>query len=374
VNPMIYKLQKEQYKRVGPLFQTLDYNLTVNAVLAGTTPGEIYVDDPVQPKAAITWVKHRIYLAGSARNEGFNRAVNQLFSGKIVPGAVAAGKAEFVLYYAPEDWDDQVDILFEGKFPIKDRRLYFIFKEPRNDWRALIPPGCTMRRVDRELLRQTYLKNLDTLIEEIHSERESIDRFFGNGFGFCLTQGDEIAGWCFSEFNTRDRCEVGIETAEAHRRRGFATLTASALVEHALANGVTRIGWHCWASNTASITLAEKVGFEKSLEYPVYFGRFDERDNRLVHGWFYLYRLHRYREAAEWYEKAFELGEAWAGAYYDTARAWALAGEGGPSFRNLYQAIAHGWTDVARLKEDEDFKVLHGTEDWEELLEKLEAA
>jgi hypothetical protein len=84
--------------------------------------------------------------------------------------------------------------------------------------------------------------------------------------------------------------------------------------------------------------------------------------------------LHRYREAAEWYEKAFELGEAWAGAYYDTARAWALAGEGGPSFRNLYQAIAHGWTDVARLKEDEDFKVLHGTEDWEELLEKLEAA
>jgi RimJ/RimL family protein N-acetyltransferase len=371
---MIYKLPREQYKRVSPLFQTLDHNLTVSAVLAGTAPGAIYVDDPVKPNAAITWVKHRIYLAGWVRSDGFNRALNQLFREEIMPGAVKAGKVEFVLYCAPEDWDDQVDMILEGKFPIKDQRVHFTFKELRNDWRALIPAGCSVRRVDRELLRQTGLKNLEALIEEIHSERESLDHFLSHGFGFCLIQGDEIASWCFSEFNTGDRCEVGIETVEAHRRRGFATLTASALVEFALANGVNHIGWHCWASNTASINLAEKVGFEKSLEYPVYFGRFDERENCLVHGWFYLYQLRRYREAAEWYEKGFELGEARARAYYDAARAWALAGESSSSLRNLYQAIAHGWTDVAHLKEEADFKTLHETEDWEELLERLESA
>lgn len=56
----------------------------------------------------------------------------------------------------------------------------------------------------------------------------------------------------------------------------MATLTASALVEHALSSGITQIGWHCWANNDGSIATARKVGFEKAKEHPVYFAWFRE--------------------------------------------------------------------------------------------------
>jgi hypothetical protein len=40
--------------------------------------------------------------------------------------------------------------------------------------------------------------------------------------------------------------------------------------------------------------------------------------------------------------------------------------------RNLKHAIAAGWTDIARLKEDADFASLHGTRDWAELMDGLD--
>jgi RimJ/RimL family protein N-acetyltransferase len=369
---MIHQLDKEQFERAGPIFKEIEHNLTVSAVIAGTTAGEIYVDDASAPTAAITWVKHRIYLAGSSGNAAFNAALSELFTERIAPQAIEAGSVEFVLYYAPEEWDDQVDAIFKDRFPIKDQRLYFTLKELKHDWRTLLPPDRTLRRVDHALLEQTHLKNLASLIEEIHSERHSLQDFFTHGFGFCLLRGDEIVSWCLSEYNTGQRCEVGIETQPGYHRRGYGTLVASALVEHALASGITEVGWHCWATNEASIALAQKVGFERALEYPVHFAWFDEADNFLVHGWFYLHRLHAYREAAEWYEKGFRLKAGSARAHYDAARAWVLCKAHDPAVQNLRRAVAAGWTDAARLREEADFSSLHGTQGWAELLASLD--
>jgi RimJ/RimL family protein N-acetyltransferase len=369
---MMHPLNKEQFERARPIFKDIDYNLTVSAVIAGTTSGEIYVDDASAPTAAITWVKHRIYLAGAPGNAGFNAALSKLFAEKIAPPAMEAGRVEFVLYYAPEEWGEHVDEIFKDRFPIKDQRLYFTIKELKHDWRTNLPPDCTLRRVDRALLEQTHLKNLASLIKEIHSERHSLQDFFAHGFGFCLLRDDEIVSWCFSEYNTGQRCEVGIETQPAYHRQGYGTLVASALVEHALTSGITEVGWHCWVDNEASIALAQKVGFEKALEYAVYFAWFDDADNFLVHGGFYLHRLHAYQEAAEWYEKAFRLKAGSARAHYDAARAWALCKAHDPAVKNLKRAVAAGWTDIARLREDADFSSLHGTKGWAELMESLD--
>jgi RimJ/RimL family protein N-acetyltransferase len=45
---------------------------------------------------------------------------------------------------------------------------------------------------------------------------------------------------------------------------------ASALIEHALSQGVFKIGWHCYAHNEASVATARKVGFEKVQDYVVF--------------------------------------------------------------------------------------------------------
>lgn len=59
-------LDLSQYDTVRPLFQPLDQHLVVTAILDGSAPATIYVDDPAQPRAAFTWTGYRFYL-GPAR-------------------------------------------------------------------------------------------------------------------------------------------------------------------------------------------------------------------------------------------------------------------------------------------------------------------
>jgi RimJ/RimL family protein N-acetyltransferase len=130
-----------------------------------------------------------------------------------------------------------------------------------------------MRRVDAGLLADGGIQHLDQLVAEIHSESHSVEDFLANKFGFCLQHGRALAGWCLSEYNHGDACELGIETVEGYRQQGLGTLTAAATIEYALARGITRIGWHCWAKNAASIALALKLGFVKVEEYAVLYCR-----------------------------------------------------------------------------------------------------
>jgi RimJ/RimL family protein N-acetyltransferase len=109
------------------------------------------------------------------------------------------------------------------------------------------------------------------------SERPAVADFLEKSFGVVAIHGDELAGWCTSEYNSGNRCEVGIGTLEPYQRRGLATVMGSALVEHALWRGITHIGWHCWASNTLSIATALKIGFQKVGEYSTYIAWFDKR-------------------------------------------------------------------------------------------------
>jgi hypothetical protein len=59
-------LDLSQYDTVRPLFQPLNYHLATAAILDGSAPATIYVDDPARPRAAFTWTGYRFYL-GLAR-------------------------------------------------------------------------------------------------------------------------------------------------------------------------------------------------------------------------------------------------------------------------------------------------------------------
>lgn len=138
-----------------------------------------------------------------------------------------------------------------------------------------IPQGFRLRPIDETLLSETALANLQVLVAEIHSEAPSVADFLAHKFGYCLQHGQELAGWCLSEYNHGERCELGIETLPAFQRRGLATVTALATIAHAQSAGIAEIGWHCWKRNMPSIGLARKLGFEHVADYPVWHCRFE---------------------------------------------------------------------------------------------------
>jgi tetratricopeptide (TPR) repeat protein len=368
---MIHELETTEYEKAWPLFRGMDHHLATQALLAGVLPGAVYVDDRSAPRAAMARVGCRFFLVGFERNDGFNEGLRRLFLETIYPQAQAAGRVEFVLYYEPDHWEREIERFLEGKFPMQDARHYYAFKELRHDWRTRVPPGFAVRPVDRALLEGEPLGNLDSLVEEVLSEGASVEHYLAHRFGSCVTSQDEIVGWCLSENNWKDRCEVGIETTEGHRRRGIATVAASALIEHALAQGVTTVGWHCYASNEGSIATALTVGFEKVLEYPVTFAWFDEVANLAVNGNMRFWQG-QYREALAWYERAFQAGETPIWAYVNAASANSLLGEKEAAFRCLRQAIKGGFDDVERLKSSEHLQALHDTAEWQALVGRLE--
>jgi len=62
---------------------------------------------------------------------------------------------------------------------------------------------------------------------------------------------------------------LGIETIPVFRRKGFAQLTCSALIDYCIENNYEPV-WACKLENISSCKLAEKLGFETCKRIPYY--------------------------------------------------------------------------------------------------------
>lgn len=269
------ELNPADFCRVKPLFRLLEDHLAVRAILERAVPAPVFADHPSQPRTVLTWTGHRIYLAGSARDKESIAALRRLLGGTVFPQATEAGLKGFVVYYSPDAWEPELEgILRTGGCSqdmdiITTQRHLYTITMPSPSWREGLPEGYALRSVDQDLLRDRKLRNLDLLAEEMCSERPSVSDFLARSFGICAIHGEEVVGWCLSEYNTPSRCEIGIETLPAHRRRGLGRAMASSLIEQAFSKGLSRVNWHCYAGNIPSVATALSVGFEKVRNYPV---------------------------------------------------------------------------------------------------------
>ena len=276
---MIQALSKDEYWRVLPLLggsQPNYFDIIARAVVAGNSPGSIWVDDASKPKSSLIRDKHYcFYLVGDPDNEAFNAALRNLVTEQIAPEALATGQGIFKLFYSTLGWESKVESIFnQATLTIRGRTLFTLDHPTLPDWRAKLPAAAVIRPIDRELLTSTNLQGLQSIVSEMLSTWASLDDFLALGFGYCLVYGERIACWCTAEYVDGKAIGVGIETVEQHWGKGFATLTAAAFVEHCTAHGIAAY-WDAWTSNVASRVVAEKVGFKKMQEYSIYFGTFE---------------------------------------------------------------------------------------------------
>lgn len=366
----LYELNRNYYERVRPLFRKLDIHLPLQAILAGNVNAPIYVDNPLHPQTALTWVGHRFYLAGTPGNTDLIAAARKIFLEKFAMSAWKSGFDSYVIYYPTEKWEIFVSAMLQHKYPIKSAWSYFAYKAVRRSWTEQLPAGYSIRQVDAALLAEKW-ENPEFLTDEMVSERESVQDFLSKSFGVCLTHGNQIVGWCLSEYNTGHRCEVGIATLDEFQRRGFATLLAYTFVEMARNKDVARIGWHCTSTNAGSAATALKAGFDKVADYPVFIGWFDDTANMARNGYF-AHGRGEYAVALAFYEKSFQLGDVPDWVYWGAACDAALTGETEKALKYLSDAIDHGFDDLEHIKGSKFLASLHGTAGWEKIIERLE--
>ncbi len=271
-------------EHLGQLFSGFSDYLAVSAALAGQSPATVYLDDLLQPNVALLHVQRRFFLAGNANLPGVIQALNNLFKEQLYPQARAAGDEGYVLHFT-EHW---ANVIKDGVLAGMNSDLYWaqyyhfhIGQEHLNNQPPMaLPDGFSIQIVDRKMVERQDLENRHELFLEMQSERPSVDAFLEKSFGLVLIKGNcQVAGWCLSEYNLGDRCEVGIAVDARFRRLGLGTALGKAFIDQAVGLGYREIGWHCWQWNQPSQAAALKIGFAFEHERPAYLALIDQPES-----------------------------------------------------------------------------------------------
>jgi RimJ/RimL family protein N-acetyltransferase len=258
------RLPSSDVSRVRHLFDSEHLVLVVDAVIAGNSPASVWADNVVAPQTALIWDGHHcVYLAGALVQVA---AWSALLRREIMP----RGRGMLKAYVTAE----AAATVFGGyALQRRERVLYRGGQLAISDWPSRLSAEFRISAINDRFAELDRLNNFADVTAEIESGWHSVADFRRTGFGFAAHDDETIVCWCTAEYVSDGQCGVGIETVEAYRGRGFATLTASAFVEHCVERGVIP-HWDAWTSNLPSAAVAEKVGFRKSETYSIFVGDF----------------------------------------------------------------------------------------------------
>ncbi|MBK7456140.1 MAG: GNAT family N-acetyltransferase [Anaerolineales bacterium] len=255
------ELESENYLKVLPLLKNIKQAVLPCAVCEGYNPGRIFVDDEQDPQTAMIWTPVGYYFLVLGQGQKLDE-VSNLLTGTFISASKAIGETGFILIAEFDNWREKTSALLNNREVIEIfRRPFKFYTEHFNEnWREKIPAGFYLKRVEESLAEQA----------RILGSRKSLDDFISHGIGYALMDGDKLASVCSSVFVSSTRVEIDVHTEEEYRRKGFAVITASALIEECLQQG-KQPNWECFWENKESTALALKLGFKQLADYPVYF-------------------------------------------------------------------------------------------------------
>lgn len=351
---MIYQLAADDFMKAADVLAGLaEWNVYVTAVLHQTSSGRVYVDELAQPRSVFAISLDCAYLAGDPQNTAFNADAREVLEATLFAGdRVNPDDPTLVFCVDSPEWEEALaDILSDWRWPpIWGSNHYYLLEKLRLDWREILPAGYQIAQLDAVLLAQQGDKLPQNIADSIRIGWQSQEQFLQHGFGFVALHGDEIVCWCMADVTVGDACEIGIETAISHRKRGLATAVTAATVEYCQQAGFTKIGWHCGADNPGSIGTAVNVGFVLERPYNFYEFHYDEPSHYAELGRFYFFEAQLYEEAADMLEIAIQTDESPpAYVYFLAARAMAKLQEP-VALDYLQEAIAAGFKDKELLE------------------------
>jgi RimJ/RimL family protein N-acetyltransferase len=259
---MMTELMGPEREAVRGLFEGMGHHLALRSVIDGTNPGRVLADAARSPRAALIVSTEGLYLAGDPERRAFVAALAEE-----IDRIAASGQDTQWLDVHPEAWEARLPEVLRDRPVARVPRRHYVCTEVRHDWRARLPEGYEVRAIDGALLADPALHVPEHIRRWIETNWGSHETFLRLGFGQCVLWGSEVVSWSVCDCVSGDECEIGIQTADAHRRRGLAAATAAAAVECALSKGYRAVGWHCDEDNVGSWKTAERVGFVQDASY-----------------------------------------------------------------------------------------------------------
>jgi hypothetical protein len=259
------------HQQARALFRELERShALVAALFEGCVTARLFVDDIAAPRSGMILCNSRVLCAGDAYQTDFLDEMARLFADELIPSHRMQGKDGYLACAADESWNAALQHIFGNRQLHPGKRQYYEITDFAPNPGLELPDGFSMQPITPEFLSSDVC-GLDSVREEMCSERASVADFLAHSFGLCPLHSNEIAGWCMSEYNVGDRCEIGIATVEKHQRKGIATLITWSFLAEAHRRGYRRVGWDCWTQNIPSVATARKAGFTFVEEYSAFY-------------------------------------------------------------------------------------------------------
>lgn len=258
-------------------FKPLEFTIAVEAIIDGTSEGALWMDGPVKPSIGLLWdFADGVYLVSKEYSESLRQAIQDLFENDIIPETEKRTESPvFVLYAFPSQWNDNIYSLFSTGWTVSNETACFYERplslpDPKTSLDSL-PAPFFGKPIDSKLFTSSHLKNLHKIIKEVESDWGSLEKYLSGGFGYCVIdeKANSLASWGVTGNIARSCAELGIETMEDYRRKGFATYITSQMLSTSSRLKLTP-HWYCFKNNIASVKLAEKNGFHKIQDFMVY--------------------------------------------------------------------------------------------------------
>ena len=355
------EIGRADYGRALGLFRGGARHMKLKALAEGTIEARVFVD-AIDPFLTVVVYKNKLLIASELSAKDAAVVLRPFFADLIYARRMDAGVGDAVIYWDSDTALDACRLALAGRLPVLWPREHYLLHPPAAHRHVNAPEGYEILPVDAALLARG-LEYTDALCEEMCSERSDVDAFLRHSFGVCAVKDGALAGWCLSEYNCTDGCEIGIEVGWKHRRRGLATAMTAALAQEADRCGLPAIGWHCYAGNKASAATARSAGFALASGYGELLCCVDTAMQYASNG-IKAMADGRHRDAWEWFDKAIHDPGAQGWMHVRLAMACAAIDEADTAFDALARALEmdvnlRGW-----ILNEPGLAGLHGDSRW----------
>ena len=221
------------------------------AVLEGIRPGKIFADSLENPTWALVWegVFNALYPAGEINISVLRELIQHFRQERMLFIGLWLNDPRWEALQPKFDQESRVIDFYDR---LQDGRLQNYIDQ--------LPVGTELHPVDENLLERSVNRDLH-LSGYPNSEKALEDML-----GFFLMKGDEILSEALAGAEIMGTREIGIDTPEPYRQRGYATITCAKLIQFCEQQGLQTY-WNCNKFNAASVALANKLGYQTEKEY-----------------------------------------------------------------------------------------------------------
>ncbi|MEO4051906.1 GNAT family N-acetyltransferase [Solibacillus sp. CAU 1738] len=252
---MIFEADINARKKLVPMFEEID-NTIVLSYLQGHM-GTAWVDDLENPTVAQITVGIFVFFAGNPNTKEAKELLYNL--------------PDFTLAIVEsEEWKNLIETVHNGATEKFQRHRFkknpeHLDRKHIQNLLSLLPEGYEIKRIDRNIAKSPSFHELS---EDFISQFDSIDDFINRGVGYAILNEGQVVSAATSFSIYDDGIEVEVASHPSHRRKGLATVVASALILDCLDRGK----YPSWdGANSEFVELAQKLGYIFKESYDTYF-------------------------------------------------------------------------------------------------------